>query len=274
MGGGSSKSDSDSKTKFNQNVWAEQIPALQNLFQQGASLLGGTLGQQQTLTPEVQQQMGGIFNQLVPAFGGQLSGGAYSGVDPNRIIGGIEQSLQQPSQTGQLYNQIMGGQGNVFLGGMEDILARQSADRQAQGLRGLDQRAAAAGMGGSSPYRNLQRNVISDEADRLAEQQTGLGYDTFGQDLGLKLGIAQQADQNQLARQQMLLDQIGNKQAAMTGGFGIGNQLYQMPMAQFAPTMMPWQAMGQYANIIGRPTILGSGVMRGDSSSKGLGLGI
>jgi len=253
-----------------QSIWGGQSPALRNLYKQAGNLFGWSSGAMQGAAPGMSQGNQGISDQAQQAWNNQLQGGAYSNVNANDIISGINRSIEQPSETGQMYRDIMGGQGNVYLGGMKDVMAQDAADAQAQSMRGLDQRAAGAGMGGSSNYRNLQRDIVEDSNKALQNRTTQLGYDTFDQDLSNKMRIADSADSNTLARQQMLTNMLGQKQNAMTGGIGMGSNMQGLNMGSMSPYMLPWQAMGQYSNALGAPVRLTSGSMMGDSSGKSM----
>jgi len=72
----------------------------------------------------------------------------------------------------------------------------------------------------------------------------------------------------------MLSGMIGQQNQAMQGGLNFGQNQQNLSMGQFAPGMMPWQALGEYANTIGRPTVLGSGTQSGSGSSSSKGFGI
>lgn len=108
--------------------------------------------------------------------------------------------------------------------------------------------------------------------DRLADQQTDVGFETFDKDLNRKMGIAQRADQFDMGRLQSAGNMLGQQQGAMQGGLGAGKGMQQLGMGQFAPSQVPWQNVSQYASAIGRPTVLGSGSGSGSADSKGFGL--
>jgi hypothetical protein len=99
------------------------------------------------------------------------------------------------------------------------------------------------------------------------------GYETFDKDLQNKLGIAQQADQGTLARQQMMSGMLGAQQGVQTGALGQGQNMQNLGMGSFAPGMMPWQNISNWANSLGSPTILNSGNSSGNSSAMGMGMG-
>ena len=114
--------------------------------------------------------------------------------------------------------------------------------------------------------------MAQDELDRLGQQQTNIGYNTFDKDLERKLGIAQRADAFDFGKLQNVSGMLGAQQGAMAGGLGMGQGMQNLGMGQFAPFMAPWQAAGQYSSTIGRPTVLGSGTSSADSSAKGFGM--
>jgi hypothetical protein len=267
MGGGKSKSKSGQQQSFSNDVWGGQSPYLQSLYGNAQNLWG----QQQPGIAGAQGNMNDVYQQMNPNWQNQMQGGAYAGVDANQIMQGLNQSLQAPSQSGKLYGDIMAGQGNAYLGGMQDQVMQNAQDLAAQNMSMLDQRAGMGGMSGSSRHGIAQAQALKDINQGAQNQLTNLGYNTFDKDLQNKLDIAAMADRNTLSRQQMQMDALQQKQNAMQGGLSFGGQ---MQGAAGSSTFLPWQAMGQYANTIGGPTIVGSGSGSGTSKSKGGGFGL
>ncbi len=265
---GKSKSDSKTKGQFDQNVWGPQGDALQGLYSQAGGLFNQTNQGMQGQIPGAVDQQQGIFNQANPAWQQQLGGGAFQGMPLQQNYqdalggGGNEQFIDQS---------IMGGQGNDYVGAMKQQLQDDSASRLGRSFAGADARAAGAGMSGSSRHGLLQARLAEDEGDRLGDQQTRLGFQTFDKDLDRKLGIAQRADRFDMGRLQNTSQMLGQQQGAMQGGLQMGGDMQNLVQGQFAPQMAPWQAMGQYANTIGGPTVLGSGSGSGASNAKGFG---
>lgn len=97
-----------------------------------------------------------------------------------------------------------------------------------------------------------------------------VGYNTFDKDLQNKLNIAQQADQGTLARQQLMSNMLGQQQGVSTGALGMGQNMQNLGMGAFAPGMMPWQNISNYANALGSPTVLSSGSSSGNSNAMGM----
>ncbi len=276
-GGGKGKSESSSnqgaQNQFQQNVWGPQGQALQQLYGQTGQLFGDTMNQMGQQIPGAIGQQQQVFDQAMPAWQRQMQGGAFAGMP-------LQQNYQQALQGGgneQFINQsIMGGAGNNYAQAMKNQLAGDTMDRLGRQFAASDLRASAAGQPGSSRHGLLQADMTRQAMDRLADQQTNIGYQTFDKDLDRKLGIAQRADQFDLGRLQSTGQALGAQQAAMQGGLAAGQGMQNLGMGQFAPSMAPWGAAGQYASTIGRPTVLGSGSgqMSGSSDAKGKGLSV
>ena len=157
---------------------------------------------------------------------------------------------------------------------MKDSYMRDAQFAQEQMLANTNAQAAGSGMSGGSRHGINEAMGNKFINDRLQQNLANTGFNTFDKDLNRKLSIANQADQNTLARQGMLSGMIGQQQGTTNAGIQGGQNQQNLSMGQFAPGMVPWDAMSQYANAIGRPTILGSGSQSGNSSSKGIGGGL
>jgi hypothetical protein len=271
MGGSVGKSESDSQNQgnFSQGVWEGQAGPLGALYSQAGNLFGGGNQSMQQQIPGAVGNLQGIFDQSMQPWQNQMQGGAYQGMDlqgqynRDRQGGGNEQFINES---------IMGGAGNNYVDAMKGQLQQDSTQRLGQSLATLDNRAGAYGQSGSSRHGLAQSKLFDDSNRDLSRQQTNIGFDTFDKDLDRKLGIAQRADQFDMDRLNLSGQMLGNQNQAMQGGLNYGGQMQNLGMGQFAPYMAPWQAMGQYANTVGAPTVLGSGQSSGDSSSKGFGL--
>lgn len=272
MGGGGSlgksESESGSESSFDQNVWGPQGAALQNLYGQLGGLFGQTTSGMQGAIPGAVGNIQQAFQQAMHGVGQQMGGGAYQGLD---LQGAYRDALQGGGNEQAINQMIMGGAGNNYAQAMKDQLAGDAMDRMGRMFAQADLRASAAGQPGSSRHGLLQSNIARNELDRLAEQQTNIGYGTFDKDLDRKLGIAQRADAFDMGRLQNVGQQLGGQQAAMSGGLAFTPQLANLGMGQMAPFMAPWQAAGAYASALGRPTVLGSGTGTSSSSAKGFG---
>jgi len=271
MGGsfGKSENSSNNNSNFNQSIPQFQQDALKGLYGNAANLFGNFNKQTQGLMSGATGQMQNVYNQASPAWQQQLQGGAYKDLNAQQVFDSINNSSNQPSNMQSINNMIMGGAGNNYADAMKGQYVNDANRAQQNMLSNLDARAAASGMSGGSRHgvatalgerdinQNLQRN--------LAET----GYNTFDKDLERKLSIAGAADQNTLARQQMMTNMLGGKQQAMQSGINSGQGMQNLGMGQFAPSMVPWQGMQNYAATIGGPTVLSSGAGTGSSHGKG-----
>lgn len=273
MGGGGSlgKSESDSRTEgaFDQNVWSPQGRALAELYNTMGGLFGRTASGIGAETPSAVGAMRGVFDAAMPAYRTQLGGGAYADLD---LSDAYRTALQGGGNEQFINESIMGGAGNNYVDAMRGQMQSDSDKRLGRSLALADLRAANAEQSGSSRHGLLQARLAEDEGDRLGDMQTRLGFETFDKDLDRKLDIARRADQFDIDRLGSIERAMAGKQGAMMGGLNFGPGMQNLGMGRFAPYMAPWQAAGQYASAIGRPTVLGSGTTYGDSSSKGFGM--
>lgn len=270
MGGGvssgKSESSSDSQGQFKQDVWGGQTPALQNLYSQIGSLFGQTNDGMQGQISGATDWMNQIRDQSSPYWQNQMQGGAYQGMD---LQNQYNQALGGGGNEQFMNEQIMGGAGNNYVDAMKDTMARDAQTSLGGQLAMNDARASGAGMSGSSRHGITESGVYSDTAQQLSDAQTRLGYDTFDKDMQRKMDIARNADQFDMNKIQNLSGMLGQQQNTMNQGLAGASGMQNLGMGTFSPYMAPWQMTGQYANAIGRPTILGEGTMSGDSDSKG-----
>jgi hypothetical protein len=275
MGGSASKSKSSNEGQYQDQVWGGQSGALQNLYGNAQNLFNQTNAGMQNLQGGATQNMQDTYNQANPAWQDQLQGGAYKDMGlQNQLMGSLNQSMNSPSATSQINAMTMGGEGNNYADAMKGQYMQDANRAQEMMLSNLDARAAGSGMSGGSRHGIAQGLGMEGINDQLQTNLAQTGYDTFDKDLNRKLGIAGMADQNTLARQQMMSGMIGQQNQAQQGAIQGGQNMQNINMGQYAPQMMPWEAMGSYANTIGRPTILGSGSQSGSSGSMSAGGGV
>lgn len=271
---GGSKSDSSSQNQFAQDVWQPQGAALQDLYSQIGGLFTGGKGGMQPQAQAGQQFGGQAMGAMMQPWQQQMAGGAYSDID---LTGAMEQSLADMQRGGTTNMQdinamIMGGAGNTYADAMKQQYMQDASRAQEQMLGNLDARAAAAGMSGGSRHGVATAQGMEDINRNLQRQMATTGFETFESDLERKLDIARQADVNQLERarmnQQTIANMMGGQQQAMGGGMQFAPNMMNIGMQQ---QMMPWQQAGAYSNILGAPTVLGSGMGTASGSSKGKG---
>lgn len=273
-GGSKNKSKAGSQGQFSQDVWGGQSGALGDLYNAAGSLFGSTLG---NLSP-MMQNASSTMNQTADAanqgWQNQMQGGAYSGLGiGNQLMSSLNASQNSPSAMQEVNNMIMGGSGNNYADAMKNQYMQDATDAQNNMMANMDARAAASGMSGGSRHGTAMAQGMKDINQNLQSNMAQTGFNTFDKDLDRKLQIAGQADANNFNRQQLMGNMLGQQQGAMAGGVNSAGNMQQLGMGQFAPQMMPWQAMGQYANTIGAPTVLSSGSTSASSNSKGSGKG-
>ena len=97
-------------------------------------------------------------------------------------------------------------------------------------------------------------------------------------DLNMKLGIAQRADQGRASAQDRAMGLISGANQAQQSGLQFGNNMMNMGMQSLNPYMAslqtPWNIMGQYSNVIGPPQVLESGSSWTKSSGSSVGGGV
>lgn len=271
---GGGKSDSKNGWSFNQSIPGFQSKALKNLFNSAQSLYGDTYSGIKNATGNAQDLVNAGASSVLPAFNSSLEGGEYKDVNANDILSSINSSINTPTETSKVYADIMGGQGNNYADALKASYLGDANRATDNMLSNLDARAAASGMSGGARHGIATAQGMYDINSNLQKNLAQTGYDTFNQDLNNKLGIAQQADSNTLQRQQMLTDMLGQKQNTVNSGMNFGQQVQNLGLGTFAPTMMPWNAMQNYAATLGNPIVLSNGSGSGSSKGKGGGLSL
>ena len=277
-GGGSSKSESNSDASTSQDVWGPQGDALQNLYGNAEGLWNQQQGMQGQLGDQANQATGnmqGVFDSQMGGMNSQLGGGSFGNTDDVRSQ--LLDSMGQRSNTGQMYENIVGGAGNTYIDPMVAAM-RQSGNQQIDKMQagtGLD--AAAYGQGGSNRHAMQNAMTNTQGAQDMNQQESQMragGYDT---DMNWKMGIAQQADSNRQQEQDRMMSMLGGANQAQQYGMGAGQNMQNMGMGMMAPNMQ-WQNqgntnMGSYANTIGGPQVLQQGQQTGASKSSAAGGG-
>ena len=208
-GGGSSFNQST------QDVYGAQAPYLQDVYGQAQNAFNQGMSDVQGMRPEVQQQLGDALGAAGQGYGNQMGGGFASGL------------------AGQIGP-------NTYTDAMKAQIANDANELRQQSLGSLDARAAAAGMSGSSGYRDQVAGMNDDVNEQALNAMTNVGYNSFNQGIQNQMQLAGMMDQNQ------------------QGAMGNLQNIQQGSMNQFNPAMMGQQMAGQYAQTIGGPTVLGS----------------
>lgn len=271
MGGSTGKSKGSSNNSFSTNVWGPQGDALQNLYQ----LAFGQFGKGNDLMGQITGQAGNISNAVNGIIGSNeklQTGGAYG--DTSVIRQKLLDSMGGRSNIGTMYESIVGGNGNTYVDPLIDRLRADSAQNVAtlQGGNAMD--AAAMGQSGSS-RQAMQDAMFANQANKdLLNKESELRHGAYDTDLGMKMGIAQQADSNRSAEQDRLLAMLQGGQSSMEKGSGT-DLLQTLLSSGMNPWLQAqqagWNPINNLSNIIGNAIMTGSG--SGSSKSKGFGAG-
>jgi hypothetical protein len=268
---GMSGNKSSNNNSFDQNVWGAQEGPLKDLYAQAGNLFNSINSQMSGAMNGATNYMNQTAGDANSAWQNQLKGGAYQNMDlQNNLMNSLNSSMNKPSATSQINAMTMGGDGNNYADAMKGQYMQDANDAQKMMLANTDARAAASGMSGGSRHGIVQSQGMADINKNLQSNLARTGYETFDKDLDRKLGIAQQADQSNLARQQMMQNMLGQQNQSMQGAIGQGGNMQNLGMGQFGAMMMPQNAMSNYSNVIGAPQVLSSGSSYGKSKGAGM----
>ena len=147
---------------------------------------------------------------------------------------------------------------NAYTNALAGDMMSDAAQIKQQNLGGLDARAAAAGMSGSSGYRNQVNQMVDNVDEQTMQGLNQLRFNSQNQGIQNQMALSGMMDRNQQAG----LGNLGNMQ--------------QGALNQFNPAMAGLNATGQYGQIIGGPTVLGSSSSQNSSSgfSNGMNAGL
>lgn len=272
---GKSDSESESSSNFSQSVWDQQAPALTRMYDQASGLFNQTNAGLMQQTPFAVNAAKKSYNTSNPYWQNQLQGGVYQNLGlGNQLMNSLNQSMNKPSNMSQVNAMIMGGNGNNYADAMRQQYINDADSAHKMMLNNTRLGAVDAGQVGSSRHGIAEALGTQNVLNNLQKNLTQVGYNTFDKDLDRKLNIAQQADQNTLSRQQMMSDMLSQQQATQNAGLNFGNNMANLGLGALTPYIAPWDAMASYANVLGRPTVLGEGNMSGESESDSFGLSI
>lgn len=270
MGGSAGKSKGSSNNSFSTNVWGPQGDALQNLYQLAFDQYGKGNDYMSQITGQA-SNIDNAVNGILYANKGLQSGGAYG--DTAEIRQMLLDSMGGRSNTGIMYESIVGGPGNTYVDPLIESMRVDSAQNVAtlQGGNAMD--AAAMGQSGSS-RQAMQDAMFASQANQdLLNKEAELRYGAYDKDLAMKMGIAQQADYNHQAEQDRLLAMLQGGQSSMEKGTSpvLLTTLLNYGMNPWLQAQQAvWNPMNNLSNIIGNAIITGSG--SGSSKSKGGGI--
>ena len=231
MNYGINQSGNKSSGSSSQDVWGAQTPYLEDVYGQAQDQYGQAIGTINDLQPGVQDQVTDAYNQAAGGYGSQMGGGFAAGLQ---------------GQIGP----------NSYTDAMKGQIADDAMKLQQQSLGGLDARAAAAGMSGSSGYRDQVTATMDDINQNAQNAMANVGYQSYNQGVQNQMNLAGMMDSNQ--------------QGAMAN---LGN-IQQGAMNQFNPAMAGMNATGAYGQIIGGPTTLSQSQQSSNGFSNGMNMGM
>lgn len=274
-------SRSRSRSYSNDRVWAPQEAASGQMFRD-ANTLWGNQGGSGFFGLGSDADWAEDYNRSIAdsARGGQanlLGGGSYGDNSAilNRLFGSMDDQNTRGTNTGRMYESIVGGPGNTYIEPMVQAMrtaSQENLDRNL-GMGSLD--AVGAGQSGSSRHAMadamLRRGALQDLNMNEANLR-GAAYDT---DLNMRLDIARLADQNVNAQQDRLLGMLQGRDENIRSGVGFGSDMQNLGLGTMDPNqrrnLMPWQMMQLYSDSIGSPTVLNSSRSRGSGFGMGGG---
>tara|TARA_R110000744_G_C19371578_1_gene562704 strand:+ start:6042 stop:6881 length:840 start_codon:yes stop_codon:yes gene_type:complete len=272
MGGSVGKNKSQSAGNMSQDVWGGQGGALKDLYSQANDLWGSNQGGQ---LDDMADELGGYNNDLrsgaMGGFNNQMGGGSFG--DTSDIRAKLMGYMDQPSQTGKMYESIVGGKGNEYIEPMVQAMKSGAMENNAMLQSGTAMDAAAMGQGGSS--RQAMQNAMTNRMTNqdMMSQETSMRGGAYDKDLDMKMGIAQMADGNRQQEQDRLMGMMQGSDQNQQYGMNSGQGMQNLGMGSMAPWMQAqnqgWSNMGNYANTIGGPTVLSSGGQSGSSKGGG-----
>ena len=224
-------SSGSSVNSSSQSVWGGQQDALANVYDSAGNQYGQAIDSINGLQPQVQDQVSGSFNQAQGGYGNQLGGG-------------FAQGLQ--GQVGP----------NAYTDALAGDMMSDAAKLKQQNLGGLDARAAAAGMSGSSGYRNQATQMAENVDEQTMQGLNQLRFNAQNQGIQNQMNLAGMQDRNQ--------------QGAMANM----GAMQQGAMNQFNPAMAGLNATGAYGQIIGGPTTLSQSQQSANGFSNGMNVGM
>jgi hypothetical protein len=233
MSSGSSAGGSASSSKSTDNVWGAQTPFLESGYEGAQGAFDKAMAGIDGMTPQMTEQMKGIFDQGMSAMGNAGQGGFSAGLQ---------------GQVGP----------NAYTDALKGDIVSDAGKLKQQTLGSLDARAAAAGMSGSSGYRDQVADSFGEIDSNAQQQMNQLGFNAHNQGIQNQMGLANQMDNNA----NFALGQTGAMQNAA--------------MNQAQPHMLGQQAASNYMGTIGGPTVLNnsSSVSSSSNSSNNNGFGM
>ncbi len=270
------ETQSSSGSEYGQDVWGGQSQALQDLYSNASNLFGGmnNAGMDRA-TQNLSGYNQGLMDRGMAGQDYQMGGGSFG--DTTDVRNKLMDSMGQPSQMGQMYNSIVGGEGNTYIDPMVDAMKQGAMENNAMMQSGTAMDAAAMGQGGSS--RHAMQNAMTNKAtnQQMLDAETMMRGGAYDKDLAMKMDIAGMADQNRQLEQDRMMGMMSGSDANRRYGMDAGAMNQNLGMGSMAPWMQnqnqQWNNMDRYAGVIGGPTVIGGGSQFGNSTGTSSGSG-
>lgn len=277
--GNKSSSKGNQFWTMNQNVWSGQQPFLKDLYSQAMSRYQNfDPSKFDSVFSDASSFGKGITGSVFPAWNNQLQGGAGSAAamgTSQSLIDSLNKSLSAPSNTGRMYQSIVGGSGNTYIDPMVDAMKRGTIDSLERQLPQLDAQAVSAGQMGSSRHGIAEGLARSDANKYMADTEAAMRANAYDTDLNWKMDIANLADQNIGMAQDRALSLLDSQNLAQQGAIGAGQTMYDYNNNNIdianQKMNLPWDVLANYSNIIGSPTVLSNGMGTGSYSGNSKG---
>jgi len=273
---------SDSKSTMNQDVWGPQSENLYQMYGHLNSLHEAgmpfmNLGMMSAYTADPYMQNAARYGQQQSDYMGQ--GGSYgdtSGMRDN-LYSSLQESMNNPSSMGRMYEDIIGGPGNTYIDPMVESMKQSGMDNLSRMQSGTGLDAAQMGQGGSNRHamqNAMQGAQASQDMLGMENMMRGTAYD---KDLNWKMDIARQADLGRGQAQDRAMNVLGGGDQNRMFGMNYMPMQQNLGMGTMAPwqqaQMMPMMLGNMYSQAMGDPTVLTSGQSKGDSGGLGFGFG-
>ena len=251
-----------SNARFGSNMFGG--PAFNQMYGNLNNMWGGFQGAPMQAITESGDRAGGFMGDVadkgMSAYQNLMAGGASgatgAAVDP-ALRESLMASMRDPSNTGRMYEDIVGGAGNTYIDPMIDAMGSDEAIRQDRMASDITGNAVGSGMTGSSRH-GIAEGLMRSEGNRnLAGREAEARAGAYDKDLDWKMNIAQQADLGRGQAQDRAIGLLGAGDQNTQYGLGQGANMQNMGMGMMAPSMqagmMPFQMGGMYSGAMGNP---------------------
>lgn len=257
----SSSSSSFGNSQSSQDVWGAQQPHLENVYNSAGDAYGSAQAGINNLQPQVSSQMADALQSANGGYGNQMGGGFASGLQGQVGADNFNNASALQGQVGP----------NSYVNNLAGDMMSDAQKIKAQNLGGLDARAAASGMSGSSGYHNSANQMMNNVDEQTMQGMNQLRFNSYDRGVQNKMQLAGMMDQNAQRGVQNNMQLAGMMDQNQQGAMGQMLNMQQGSMNQFNPHMQGLNAAGAYGQIIGGPTVLGQSQSQNGSSASSQG---